>query len=105
MKSGLNGLWSNSHGLILWENDSMGLRTIFTWTLETKQLDNKNLLTPGRPQIKLENDPEPRGVIFPKYEPVGITPEPVREFWTFYILIQTPSFLGPPPGPGSQNNI
>ena len=33
----------------------------------------------GRPKILFKNDPEPRGVIFPKYEPVGITPEPVQD--------------------------
>ena len=28
-KSGLNGLGSNSNGLVLWENDATGLRIIF----------------------------------------------------------------------------
>ena len=32
------------------------------------------------PKYSKKYDPKPRGVIFPKYEPVGITPEPVREF-------------------------
>ena len=29
MKSGLNGVGSNSNGLILWENDATGFRIIF----------------------------------------------------------------------------
>ena len=38
MKSGLNGLGSNSNGLILWENDATGLGIIFKldfWPHET----------------------------------------------------------------------
>ena len=27
--SGLNGFGSNSNGLVLWENDAMGVRTLF----------------------------------------------------------------------------
>ena len=31
MKSGLNGVGSNSNGLILWENDAARLGIIFEW--------------------------------------------------------------------------
>ena len=41
------------------------------------------LLGLGRPTIPFKNDPEPRGAIFPKYEPVGITPEPIQARFHF----------------------
>ena len=36
------------------------------------------LLASGGQLYLKENYPEPRSAVFPKYEPVGITPEPVQ---------------------------
>jgi hypothetical protein len=41
MKSSLNGLGSNSNGLILWENEATGCRIMFkldVWPREAKQI-------------------------------------------------------------------
>ena len=40
-------------------------------------------LSLGRSKIKLKSDPEARGVIFTKYAPVGITPDPVKARFHF----------------------
>ena len=41
----------------------------------------------GRQQITSKNDPEPRGVIFPKCQPISIRPDPIQVQLHF---LQTP---------------
>ena len=40
-------------------------------------------LGPRRPKILFKNDPEPCGVIFPKYQPIWITPDPIQAEFHF----------------------
>ncbi len=66
------------------------LRFLFVtiWELEASRCDNYPsvtltriflfLLGFGRPKIQLKNDPEPRGVISPKYEPIPIHGDPIH---------------------------
>ena len=37
MKSGLNGVGSNSNGLILWENDATGSRKVFKYLPDLRE--------------------------------------------------------------------